>query len=61
MDKRLIETIYGPVMGKEVNGHYEYLGIPYAKKPTGNYRWKAPVKPDHHEKVYDEDSRAFRI
>ncbi len=53
MDKLVIETSYGPIKGKEINGHYEYLGIPYAKKPTGSYRWKAPVAPDKHSKVYD--------
>jgi para-nitrobenzyl esterase len=36
-------TKSGPVLGMTVNGVNEYLGIPYAKPPTGSLRWMPPV------------------
>ena len=42
----IITTKYGKVMGSEKNGCFAFLGIPYAKPPVGDKRWKAPEKPD---------------
>lgn len=39
MDK-LVKTKYGMVEGFEENGLLKYLGIPYAKQPAGELRWK---------------------
>ena len=39
MDK-LVKTGYGMVEGFEENGLLKYLGIPYAKQPAGELRWK---------------------
>jgi para-nitrobenzyl esterase len=36
----------GPVQGDMVGGSRRFLKIPYAKPPSGDLRWKAPVKPD---------------
>ncbi|NEX63686.1 carboxylesterase/lipase family protein [Noviherbaspirillum galbum] len=42
-------TSYGTVQGvndSAKSGTYFWKGIPFAKAPTGNLRWKAPVEPD---------------
>lgn len=47
MDKYIIETASGKIRGYERNGNLEYLGIPYAKPPVGELRFKraCPVTP----------------
>jgi para-nitrobenzyl esterase len=37
---------YGKVEGMKENGMCVWLGIPYAKPPVGDLRWKAPRDPD---------------
>lgn len=51
----LQKTLYGTVQGLEVNELKTLLwkGIPYAKAPVGELRWKAPIKPDSWTGVYD--------
>jgi para-nitrobenzyl esterase len=42
-------TTYGAVLGvndKDRSGTYFWKGVPFAKPPVGNLRWKAPVEPD---------------
>lgn len=41
------KTAYGAVRGSRhaATGTLQWLGIPYAKPPTGELRWKAPVAP----------------
>ena len=36
----------GVMLGKTVNGVTSYKGVPYAKPPVGDLRWKAPEAPD---------------
>lgn len=35
----------GQISGLQQDGTWTYLGIPYAKPPTGNLRWKPPEAP----------------
>lgn len=42
-------TRYGKVVGSDdsaLNGTYAWKGVPFAKPPVGNLRWKAPVDPE---------------
>ncbi|HMG20991.1 MAG TPA: carboxylesterase family protein, partial [Kofleriaceae bacterium] len=36
----------GEVRGSMVGTSLQFLGIPYAKPPVGDLRWKPPEKPD---------------
>lgn len=40
-------TEYGDIEGVDEGSHIEYRGIPYAKAPVRNLRWKAPQRMDH--------------
>ena len=49
LDPPVIQTAKGKIAGKKVNidsdellPTIQYLGVPYAKPPTGNLRWKKP-------------------
>jgi len=45
-------TIYGKIKGKEAaDNTYAWLGIPYAKPPVDELRWRAPQAPDTWEGV----------
>lgn len=42
-------TALGPVLGTDdsaASGTFQWKGIPYAKAPTGELRWKPPVAPE---------------
>jgi para-nitrobenzyl esterase len=49
------ETAYGKVKGAEVNGGKALLwqGIPYAKAPSGQKRWKSPESPGIWNNTFD--------
>lgn len=50
----VVNTEYGMVKGREWDEHtYSWLGIPYAKPPIGNLRWKAPVDSDSWEGILE--------
>lgn len=43
------QTRFGPVVGSDDsarNGTYAWKGVPFAKAPVGDLRWRAPVDPD---------------
>ncbi len=42
----IVKTTYGYVNGVEENGYIVYKGIPFAKPPVGELRYKPPVNPD---------------
>lgn len=42
----IASTEYGEVRGALVDDVFVWKGIPYAKPPVGDLRWKAPVDPD---------------
>jgi len=43
---QVVNTQYGQVEGMTIGNVYRFLGVPYAKPPIGNLRWKPPVAPD---------------
>ncbi|MCQ2400164.1 MAG: carboxylesterase family protein, partial [Clostridia bacterium] len=48
------DTASGIYVGKKnADNILSWKGIPYAKQPVGNLRWKAPQKPDDSDKVYE--------
>lgn len=57
---QIIETNYGKMRGVDMGDYIEYRGVPYAKPPVGELRWKAPRKPDRWEGVYEADTYAAR-
>ena len=38
--EKIVQTKYGKVEGFEENGLVKFLGIPYARQPRGELRWK---------------------
>ena len=49
-DKETIRsTDSGEVIGSIEGDNYVWRGIPFAKPPVGDLRWKAPIKPDSWE------------
>lgn len=48
------KTLSGIYVGKkDENNVVSWKGVPYAKQPVGNLRWKAPQKPDASDKVME--------
>ena len=46
-ERKSVRTTYGTVNGYAPNDHtWQWLGVPYAKPPLGELRWKPPVAPD---------------
>ena len=48
----MIETKYGKIQGIDQGEYVEYRGVPFAKPPVGDLRWKAPQPPEPFEGVY---------
>lgn len=51
-----IQTKYGKMEGVRMDDVIIYKGIPYAKAPTGDLRWKAPQEPEPWEGVFHADT-----
>ncbi len=51
-----VRTLYGKVEGKASDDEVMvWKGIPYAKAPVGDLRWKAPRDPDHWKGTLEAD------
>ncbi len=51
-ERRIVNTKYGKVAGFSPDDNaWAWYGIPYAKPPIGDLRWKPPVAPDAWEDV----------
>ena len=50
-----VKTKYGELKGVSQNGYTVFKGVPYAKPPVGELRWKRPQEPDSWEGVKDCD------
>lgn len=46
---QMVNTVYGKIKGIEKKDYSVFLGIPYAKPPVGELRWKAPQTPESWE------------
>lgn len=55
MNKSVV-TNKGTVEGIEKGGYVVFKGIPYAKAPVGELRWKAPQELDAWEGTYKADT-----
>lgn len=53
-----VETLNGTLQGVSQNGITSFLGVPYAKPPVGELRWKAPVPADKWQGVKVADKFA---
>lgn len=49
----IIDTVYGKLRGRQLDGYAAFLGIPYAKPPVGERRWRAPERPEPWDGVRD--------
>ena len=58
----VVETEYGSVQGVEVEGFdvIAWKGLPYAKPPLGELRWRAPQNPDSWEGIRDASAYGSR-
>ena len=43
---QIVETSKGKLSGQQREGVFSFLGIPFAKPPVGDLRWRAPTPPD---------------
>ena len=43
--EREVETAYGRLRGRERGAHLAFLGVPYARPPVRDLRFKAPQPP----------------
>ena len=52
----VVKMTKGTIEGIKQNGYVVFKGIPYAKAPVGELRWKAPVEMDPWEGTYKADT-----
>lgn len=53
MSEHIVETKNGKIRGYEREGQIEYLGIPFAKPPVGELRFKRAVPAEPWEGILD--------
>lgn len=52
MNGKIIETKKGKISGVQMEGHTLFKGIPYAKPPVGELRWRPPQEAEAWDGVY---------
>ena len=53
-DKEMaVKCANGTFVGKSYEDYRAWRGIPFAKAPVGELRWKAPVAPDNSDKIFE--------
>ena len=52
-DRPIIKCKNGRFAGYEKDGILIFKGIPYAKPPVGNLRWRPPQRPEDSEELFD--------
>lgn len=55
MSQHIVQTNYGAVKGVKEGACIVFKGIPYAKPPVGELRFRAPQKPEMFDGVYEAD------
>lgn len=50
-----VKTKYGTVQGAEQDNYTVFKGIPYAKAPTGDLRFRNPIEPEEWDGIYLAD------
>ena len=53
MTESLVQTNYGTLRGDSTDGISVWKGIPFAKPPVGNFRFRSPRAPDPWVGVHD--------
>lgn len=54
-----VKCTNGNMIGKVENGISSYKGMPFAKAPVGDLRWKAPVAPDPSDEDFDASDYGY--
>lgn len=52
----IVQTKLGQIKGLDQDGYLLFKGVPFAKPPVGDLRWKAPVPLEPWEGVYEADT-----
>ena len=60
MKTNIINTKYGPICGEIQNNTNVFMGIPYAKAPIGNLRFKEPSELSKWEDIFYANTRPNR-
>ena len=55
-----VKCANGTFVGKSYDNYRAWRGIPFAKAPVGELRWKAPVAPDNSDKVFEAYTFALK-
>lgn len=53
-----VNTQFGPIQGSANGNGYQFMGIPFAKPPVGELRWRAPQNPNNWSEVLNTTSFA---
>ena len=51
----IVETSYGRLRGSDLDGVLRFRGIPFARPPVGDLRWRPPQLPERSRCPFSED------